>query len=75
MRKRIVFAALVAWLCTACASTSRHVGGYYDRVNDPWSLTNTLGDDDPLNDPSPSTVQLLEDRVEDDRVCAGVSCP
>jgi arylsulfatase A-like enzyme len=48
---------------------------YYDRVNDPWSLTNTLGDDDPLNDPSPSTVQLLEDRVEDDRVCAGASCP
>jgi hypothetical protein len=34
MRKRIVFAALVAWLCTACASTSRHVGGHYDRVND-----------------------------------------
>jgi PsbP-like protein len=34
MRKRIVFAALVAWLCTACASTSRSVGGHYDRVND-----------------------------------------
>lgn len=34
MWQRIVFAVLVAWLCTACASTSRHFGGYYDRVND-----------------------------------------
>ena len=48
---------------------------YYDHVNDPWSLTNTLGDDDPFNDPSPLTVQLLENQLEDDRVCAGASCP
>jgi hypothetical protein len=42
MRKRIVFAALVAWLCTACAGTSRHVGGHYDRVNDLY-INETVG--------------------------------
>jgi arylsulfatase A-like enzyme len=48
---------------------------YYDRVNDTWYLTNTLGDGDPLNDPSPLTVQLLENQLENDRECAGSSCP
>jgi len=47
---------------------------YYD-VADRWRLTNTLGDNDPFNDPSPLTLQLLENQLEDDRVCAGSSCP
>jgi hypothetical protein len=32
--QRGVFVALVAWLCTACVSTSRHFVGHYDRIND-----------------------------------------
>ena len=48
---------------------------YYDVLSDPWRLTNTLGDDDPLNDPSPLTIQGLENQLEADRVCAGASCP
>ena len=47
---------------------------YYD-VADRWRLTNTLGDDDPFNDPSPLTIQLLENQLEADRECAGSSCP
>jgi hypothetical protein len=34
MLQRIVFAALVTWLCTACTSASRHFVGHYDRIND-----------------------------------------
>jgi hypothetical protein len=30
---------------------------YYDVLSDPWRLTNTLGDDDPRNDPDPLTVR------------------
>ncbi len=48
---------------------------YYDIVDDPWYLTNTLGDDDPLNDPDPLTIQGLSDQLEADRECAGASCP
>ena len=48
---------------------------YYEVLSDPWRLTNTLGDDDPLNDPSPLTIQGLENQLEADRVCAGGSCP
>ena len=48
---------------------------YYNVLSDPWRLTNTLGDDDPLNDPSPLTLQGLENQLEADRVCAGASCP
>jgi len=48
---------------------------YYDIVDDPWYLTNTLGDDDPLNDPDPLTLQGLANQLEADRVCAGSSCP
>lgn len=48
---------------------------YYDIVDDPWYLTNTLGDDDPLNDPDPLTIQGLSDQLRADRECAGASCP
>jgi hypothetical protein len=33
MLKRILFVALMVWLCTACASTSRRFVGSYDRLN------------------------------------------
>ena len=48
---------------------------YYDVLSDPWRLTNTLGDDDPLNDPNPLTIQGLSDQLEADRECAGANCP
>lgn len=48
---------------------------YYDVVNDPWQLTNTLGDDDPLNDPDPLTLDRLERQLDRDRNCAGSNCP
>lgn len=48
---------------------------YYDVVNDPWRLTNTLGDDDPRNDPDPLTIQELSVQLEADRECAGATCP
>ena len=48
---------------------------YYDVVSDPWHLTNTLGDDDPLNDPHPLTIQGLSNQLEADRECAGAGCP
>jgi hypothetical protein len=48
---------------------------YYDAFDDPWRLTNTLGDDDPFNDPSPLTLQLLSNQLEADRECAGATCP
>jgi arylsulfatase A-like enzyme len=48
---------------------------FYDVLSDPWRLENTLGDDDPSNDPSAVTLQLLSNQLEDDRKCAGASCP
>jgi hypothetical protein len=44
-------------------------------VPDPWRLTNTLGDDDALNDPDPSTILELSEQLEADRTCAGAACP
>jgi arylsulfatase A-like enzyme len=48
---------------------------YYDVLSDPWYLTNTLGDDDPINDPSPFTLHVLQNQLEAARECAGASCP
>jgi arylsulfatase A-like enzyme len=48
---------------------------YYNVLSDPWRLRNTLGDDDPLNDPSPLTLKGLENQLEADRLCAGTNCP
>lgn len=48
---------------------------YYDVVTDPWRLTNTLGDDDVLNDPEPLTILELSEQLEADRACAGTQCP
>ncbi|MGH2776941.1 MAG: sulfatase-like hydrolase/transferase [Actinomycetota bacterium] len=48
---------------------------YYDVLSDPWRLTNTLGDDDPRNDPHAPTIQELSDQLKADRRCAGANCP
>jgi arylsulfatase A-like enzyme len=52
---------------------------YYDLVNDPFQLTNLLGDANPLNDPSPDRVALLSLQLQRDRRCHGTSgsegCP
>jgi arylsulfatase A-like enzyme len=48
---------------------------YYDLLRDPWQLTNTLGDFDPTNDPSPVQLQSLSARLAADRRCATSSCP
>jgi arylsulfatase A-like enzyme len=56
-------------------SETRIFTEYYDLLSDPWYLTNTLGDDDPSNDPSPLALQLLSNQLEDDRECAGATCP
>lgn len=48
---------------------------YYDLLNDPWQLTNTLGDDDRRNDPDPLTLQMLSSQLAADRECAGAGCP
>ena len=44
---------------------------YYDLTNDPWQLSNLLGDADPGNDPD---VGALSTVLAQDRTCAGVSC-
>jgi arylsulfatase A-like enzyme len=48
---------------------------YYDLLQDPWQLTNTLGDFDPTNDPSPILLHQLAERLAADRSCVGSSCP
>lgn len=46
---------------------------YYDLRNDPWQLTNLLGDDDRGNDPDISQLSL---RLQADRSCRGsTTCP
>ncbi|HEV8421240.1 MAG TPA: sulfatase-like hydrolase/transferase, partial [Actinomycetota bacterium] len=44
---------------------------YYDLGLDPWQLDNLLGDLDPLNDPSPETLQALRAQLSSDLACAG----
>jgi hypothetical protein len=48
---------------------------YYDLLNDPFQLTNLLGDADPSNDPSADKVALLSLQLERDRNCAGTTGP
>jgi arylsulfatase A-like enzyme len=44
---------------------------YYDLGLDPWQLANRLGDVDPLNDPTPETLQALRAQLSSDLSCAG----
>jgi arylsulfatase A-like enzyme len=44
---------------------------HYDLELDPWQLTNSLGDADTLNDPTPETIQKLHDQLKSDLNCAG----
>jgi arylsulfatase A-like enzyme len=52
---------------------------YYDLVNDPFQLTNLLGDPDPANDPPPDEQSKLSLRLSRDRLCSGTegeaACP
>jgi arylsulfatase A-like enzyme len=52
---------------------------YYDLVNDPWQLTNLLGDGDPTNDPGPLQRERLLRRIQTYSECIGTSgswaCP
>jgi arylsulfatase A-like enzyme len=48
---------------------------YYDLVQDPWQLENTLGDADPLNDPDPIQLAQLSHRLAEERECVGSRCP
>ena len=48
---------------------------YYDLVNDPFQLTNLVGDGDPLNDPPPDEVARLSLQVDRDRRCEGTTGP
>jgi arylsulfatase A-like enzyme len=45
---------------------------YYDRVADPWELSNLLVDGNPANDPN---VGALGAQLQADRLCAGTTCP
>jgi arylsulfatase A-like enzyme len=47
----------------------------YDLVQDPFQLTNTLGDLDPSNNPGPVTLAGLSGRLAADRACVGSACP
>ena len=46
---------------------------YYDLVDDPWQLTNLLGDQDPNNDPP--NLSQLSSKLASDKQCIGESCP
>ena len=48
---------------------------YYDLTEDPWQLTNVLGDGDEANDPTPEELNELQDTLAADRRCAGTSGP
>ena len=52
---------------------------YYDLINDPYQLTNLLGDSDPSNDPDPGRLALLSAQLQRDRRCEGTegstACP
>jgi arylsulfatase A-like enzyme len=48
---------------------------YYDLVQDPWQLTNTLADGDATNDPDPARVAELARRLAQERRCVGATCP
>jgi arylsulfatase A-like enzyme len=52
---------------------------YYDLLEDPFQLTNLLGDADPTNDPPPDEVARLSLQMERDRDCRGTAgaeaCP
>jgi arylsulfatase A-like enzyme len=48
---------------------------YYDLLQDPWQLTNTLRDFNPTNDPSPLRLQQLAAQLAADRTCAAARCP
>jgi arylsulfatase A-like enzyme len=48
---------------------------YYDLVNDPFQLTNLMGDGDPLNDPPPDEVTRLSLQIDRDRRCEGTTGP
>jgi arylsulfatase A-like enzyme len=48
---------------------------YYELVNDPFQLTNLLGDPDPANDPPLDEQSKLSLRLSRDRSCAGISGP
>ena len=49
---------------------------YYDLIEDPWQLTNLMGDADPTNDPSPIMAAEMSLQLRDDRSCRGSdSCP
>jgi hypothetical protein len=48
---------------------------YYDLVSDPWQLENLLGDGDPANDPSPSTIADLSLDRQRARSCTEQDCP
>ena len=48
---------------------------YYDMVNDPWQMTNLLGDADTANDPAPADLAMLTGLIEAARVCKGPTCP
>ncbi|MGH2767197.1 MAG: hypothetical protein ACRDKA_15020, partial [Actinomycetota bacterium] len=48
---------------------------YYDLIEDPYQLTNLLGDGDPLNDPPPDEVARLSLQIDRDRRCVGTTGP
>jgi arylsulfatase A-like enzyme len=48
---------------------------YYDLINDPYQLTNLLGDADPTNDPPPDEQTRLSLRLSRDRQCLGREGP
>ncbi|MDQ3954928.1 MAG: sulfatase [Actinomycetota bacterium] len=48
---------------------------YFDLVNDPWQLENLLGNEDPLDDPSPVDIAALQAKIQQYRDCAGTACP
>jgi hypothetical protein len=49
-----------------------HYREYYDLSDDPWQLTNLLGNRNPFDDPDFST---LATQLQQDRSCEGADCP